>query len=373
MKILHINSYYFAGKFYKHLYEMQIKQNLDISVYAPASFNSDCEDFDYGSYCYISRNHSKYDRIIFSLKHNKIVKDIKQKYAIESYDIMHAHSLFSNGFIAYEINREYKVPYITAVRNTDINVFFKRMIHLRKLGIRILKNSCKIIFLSQPYRDTLLEKYVPDYLKAEILNKSIILPNGIDAFWLENINNSKQYPNEKEVKIIYAGAVDRNKNLTATVKAVNILISKGYKAKYTAVGKIADKNIYKAITKYPFVKYIPKQPKEELIKLYRQNDIFVMPSVTETFGLVYCEAMSQALPVIYSKGQGFDKQFNEGIVGYHVNSHDAAEIAKKIEDILKNYRNISQNCIRLCKKFDWDKISAEYRNIYNVCIKKDCI
>ena len=38
--------------------------------------------------------------------------------------------------------------------------------------------------------------------------------------------------------------------------------------------------------------------------IYRENDIYVMPSIIETFGLVYAEAMSQGLPVIYTRGQG---------------------------------------------------------------------
>lgn len=55
-----------------------------------------------------------------------------------------------------------------------------------------------------------------------------------------------------------------------------------------------------------------------------------MPSFTESFGLVYAEAMSQGLPVIYSKGQGFDGQFAEGVVGYHVDAHDPEELCENI-------------------------------------------
>ena len=40
---------------------------------------------------------------------------------------------------------------------------------------------------------------------------------------------------------------------------------------------------------------------------------FCLPSHAETFGLVYVEAMSQGLPIIY-EGQGFDKQFQDGEV-----------------------------------------------------------
>lgn len=90
-----------------------------------------------------------------------------------------------------------------------------------------------------------------------------------------------------------------------------------------------------------------------------------MPSKKETFGLVYVEAMSQGLPVIYSKGQGFDGQFPEGYVGYHVKYNDVDEIVKKIKEILKNYNNMSINAAKSAKKFNWKDISKEYIEIYN--------
>jgi len=90
-----------------------------------------------------------------------------------------------------------------------------------------------------------------------------------------------------------------------------------------------------------------------------------MPSITETFGLVYTEAMSQGMPVIYSEKQGFDGQFKEGIIGYHVNSFNAEEIAKKILKIISNYEKISRNCLKYSHLFDWKNISGKYSQIYN--------
>ncbi|MBZ2174079.1 glycosyltransferase [Schnuerera sp. xch1] len=94
------------------------------------------------------------------------------------------------------------------------------------------------------------------------------------------------------------------------------------------------------ISECPFIKYISYCQKE-LVNHYRDPDIFVMSSKYGTFGLVYAEAMSQGLPVIYIRGQGFDGQVNEGEVGYSVQYDSAEEIAKRIEDILDNYENIS--------------------------------
>ncbi|KUO49310.1 MAG: hypothetical protein APF76_16030 [Desulfitibacter sp. BRH_c19] len=95
--------------------------------------------------------------MIFHLKHIKIFKDAVRQYRINDYSVVHAHSLFSNGYIALNLKRKFGKPYIVAVRNTDVNIFFKYMIHLRRLGVQILENADRIIFLSKAYRDKVMK------------------------------------------------------------------------------------------------------------------------------------------------------------------------------------------------------------------------
>lgn len=127
MKILHINSYYNGSVFYKKFYDHQVENNIDIDVYVPVSSSYVEPSFDYGVYTKVSKNHHKFDRYFFYLKHYKIYKDINRKYNMSNYSILHAHSLFSNGYIAMKLKEEYGVPYIVAVRNTDVNIFFKKV------------------------------------------------------------------------------------------------------------------------------------------------------------------------------------------------------------------------------------------------------
>ncbi|QRN85484.1 glycosyltransferase family 4 protein [Clostridia bacterium] len=370
MKILHINSYYNGSIFYKNLYDQQEKNGLDISVFVPVAHPFESSD-DFGRYTRVSANHSKRDRLFFHLKHNKIYKDITKKYDIEKYSIIHAHSLFSNGYIAMKLKQNFGVPYIVAVRNTDVNVFFNRMLHLRKMGINILTEAEKIIFLSKPYRDLVIEKYVPNNLKQEIYKKVSVIPNGIDDFWFQESGIKKTVVDKNDLKLLYVGTIDKNKNIETTLKAIEILQQKDYKIAFTVVGKIKDENIYNLIKNIPYVHYITPKPKEKLIEIYRSNDIFVMPSITETFGLVYAEAMSQGLPVIYSRGQGFDQQFSEGLVGYPVNCYDAEEIAEKIEKIIYHYESIRNACLEKYTEFNWENITKKYLRLYDETIHKN--
>jgi glycosyltransferase involved in cell wall biosynthesis len=366
MKILHINSYYSTSKFYKNLYENQIKSGLDIDVFVPVPSAFENNNFDYGEYSKISKNHNKYDRYIFHLKHNKIYNDVQKKYNIKEYSIIHAHSLFSNGYIAMRLKKQYGIQYVVAVRNTDVNLFFKKMIHLRKLGINILKEADQVIFLSVPYRDQTIEKYVPKHLQKAIYNKVSIIPNGIDNFWFMNIATTKKPLEIPNLRLLQIGDINKNKNIETTVKAVDTLISNGYNVKLSIVGKVKDQKIYNKIKDLDYVDYLGYKSKEELINIYRENDIFILPSIHETFGLVYPEAMSQGLPVIYTRGQGFDGQFEDGEVGFSVDCFDENEIAKKTISLIDNYHQISENCIKYCDKFSWNQISDSYEALYKI-------
>lgn len=364
MKILHINSYYSGSNFYKNLYDKQKEGGLDFDVYVPVSKAVDTSALKLGDYTTISTNHGKYDRLLFHIKHNKIYKDIIKKYRIKNYSVIHAHSLFSNGYIAMKLKQHYGIPYIVTVRNTDVNTFFKRMIHLRRMGIKILEDADRVIFLSKSYRDEVIKKYVPDNLKSEILYKTSVIPNGIDEFWIKNKGEVKIINNECDINLLYVGVVNKNKNIERTVKAIEILLKKGLNPKLTVIGKVKDQSVYTHIKTLQYVNYIEPKPREELLGIYRQNDIFVMPSIHESFGLVYAEAMSQGLPVIYSRGQGFDGQFIEGEVGFNVDSFNVDDIANRIEEILIKYKSISQNCIQQSERFKWSKIANQYNEIY---------
>jgi len=367
MKVLNINSYYYSSSVHRQLQNALRSQGLDFSTYVPlARRYVPRDECQYGSEDHVetSECYNQLDRLIFHVKHNKILVDIKRRINLEEFDCLHAHSLFSNGYITFKIKETLGIPYIVAVRDTDLNTFFKYMVHLRRLGQKILREADKIVFLSKPYRDYLVQNYIPKKMKKDILTKSEIIPNGIDDFWLKNKGSVKKIQYKKMLKIMHVGIISKRKNLNTTIKAIEILRNKGYNVIFTVVGKIVDKSIFNKIKDLPYINYIQPVPKEELIEIYRANDIFVMPSITETFGLVYAEAMSQGLPVIYTRGQGFDGHFNEGEVGYSVQYNSAEEITERIKNILDNYEAISNSCITKVDRFDWNKIAKSYYSIY---------
>ena len=68
---------------------------------------------------------SLYTRINYRAKIKRQLNDIQQKISLEKISIIHAHTLFSDGGVAYEIYKKHKIPYCITIRNTDLNIFFK--------------------------------------------------------------------------------------------------------------------------------------------------------------------------------------------------------------------------------------------------------
>ncbi len=362
MRIFHINCNYVGNALHQIMIENLEKLGYKNQVYVPV-YSKDVSVITPNQNVCVSECFRKWDRIIFDYKQNKIYNDIESKFKVSEYDCIHAYTLFTDGNCARMLSEKYGVPYVVAVRNTDVNSFFKLMPHLRKRGIQTMLKASAVFFLSETYRKQIFDKYVPEKHREEIYKKTYIIPNGIDDFWLDN-----GYKCEKEIdktiKLIYAGRIDKNKNISTTQKAMDILGKEGYKLSLTVVGRVDDKNEYELIMQNPYTEYIPNQKKEELIRLYREHDIFVMPSFTESFGLVYAEAMSQGLPVVYSAGQGFDGQFENGKVGYAVDAYSAESVAEGIKNVVENYQFICSNVGDCSKKFMWTEISREYDVIY---------
>lgn len=370
MKVLHINCNYMSTALHQTMVTHLDTFGIDSTVFTPVCSleNAVITPRENVVACKCFR---KWDRIWFCHKQRKIQKALEEKISVGEFGLLHAYTLFTDGNCAYELSKKYNIPYVVAVRDTDVNVFFRYMPYLRNRGVEILKNAAAVFFLSPAYKQQVLLKYIPKTLKEHIEDKTYIIPNGIDGFWLDNsyaerdfIKTKKQLE-EKQVRIIFVGAICKRKNPLVILKAIDLLEKRGYKVEFTVAGGLADKRIARALLSDKRVYYAGKLAKNDLLEQYRENDIFVMPSHTETFGLVYAEAMTQGLPVVYTKGQGFDGQFSEGEVGYSVDPDSPEDIANKIAYVTENYEVLSTNCREKYKKFDWNRIVEEYKMIYS--------
>lgn len=373
MRVLHINCNYIGTTLHQLMVDALTKAGIENEVFVP-TYDRNISAIKPNDNVYVSECFNKWDRIAFDYKQSKIIKAIEEHYDVASFDLIHAYTLFTDGNAARILSEKYGVPFVVAVRNTDVNDFFKKMLHLRSRGIKTMLAAKKVFFLSPAYRTEVFGKYVPEKRRDILFGKTEILPNGIDDFWFEHLyqeRNSEEIERRiqnKQIRLIYAGGIDRNKNITTTCEAIDLLKKDGWTVDFTVVGKVKNQEVFDSIKDK--VNYLPARPKEALIAAYRKADIFVMPSHHETFGLVYAEAMSQGLPVIYTKEQGFDGQFKDGEVGFSVDSASPDDLAQRIQDICANYSEFSVRCLDRVTAFRWSDIVEKYCFMYDAILNE---
>ncbi len=371
-RILHINTEYSSKSLYKNLVYKLIDKVSHQIIYIPIrrkneTGNNSIEHKNLSFYYPYILNF--FLRIRYFRKIRKIFNDADSKLDFSKIDVIHSHTLFSSGGPTYLLNRKYQVPYIITLRNTDINIFFKYLFYLKPFSYKILSNASRIIVISPKYSEH-LRHIIPKNVYNDIENKIKNIPNGIDDFWFENLGGNRKKPSG-ETKLLFVGELNRNKNIGSVIRLTEYLNSRGMPTKLIIVGDGPKKKkiIKKSRKNTNLVYYNRTDSKKQLLKIYREADIFIMPSIKETFGLVYGEAMSQGLPVIYTKGQGIDGYFKDGIVGYSVEPKNITDIATKIQLILNDYENISTNCIDKVQRFNWNHIAETYDEVYKECIQ----
>ena len=303
------------------------------------------------------------DRFFFFRKERKVYAAYRQLYGGRTFDLNYAHSLFANGYIAYKARQERGIPYIVMVQNTDLNLFFKYRLHLRGTGVKIALNAERVVFASESYRDRFLSRYVPERYRQAVAHKAVVIPYSIADLFYADPAPAKPLP-EKTWKALCVGLICANKNQMALCKAVEKLREEGTDLRLTVIGKVRDQRLADELARRPFVRVEPFVPKEALKEKYRSHDLFALASRTETFGLVYAEALSQGLPILYSKGEGFDGQFEEGFVGYGADPKDVDDIAAGLRRIIAEYPALAENAVPAADRFRTARIAETYRDLY---------
>lgn len=369
MKVLHICSDFAKQSIYNQLVSRLDNKLSGQEIYIPVRTAAEVGQYQNKElnktqyhYAFIL---NKWDRFNYFGKIKKTTNFIDQTISIKNVDIIHAHFLFSDGGIAYDLYKKYNIPYIVAVRNTDLNLFFKYLILLRPFARKILKGATNIIFLSNAYKDTFLEKYVSNSDKPDFLKKIKVIPNGVEDYWLQN---NVHLPKSKDnFRLLYVGDFTTNKNILLTINAVSKLRLKGLDISFNIIGGGGEdeEKIKQLAAANGWIHLYPRTSnRDELREVYRKSHVFCMPSRYETFGLVYIEALSQGLPIIYTLGQGVSGYFEDGTVGYGVKPNNIGDIAEKIELIMNNFDSMSLDAPKFAKAFSWDSISKEYICIY---------
>lgn len=102
-----------------------------------------------------------------------------------------------------------------------------------------------------------------------------------------------------------------------------------------------------------------------LSELYASADIFLFPSISESYGNVVLEAMASGLPCVLADGGGSRDFVEQGVNGFKCSPNDDAEYVEKIELLLRDNafrRQLSEAGRRYSLAFNWDHLAEVYFN-----------
>ena len=103
--------------------------------------------------------------------------------------------------------------------------------------------------------------------------------------------------------------------------------------------------------------------------MYAMSDLYVMPSVSEPFGIAPFEALLYDVPVIISKQSGAAEVLKNAV---QVDFWDVNRLAEWMIHFLKNgktCRQITQACLRELKTIEWSKSAGKLKDIYGEMLK----
>jgi glycosyltransferase involved in cell wall biosynthesis len=296
-KVLHICNDFFYSKVHSNLYQELDKAGVDQIVFSPVQKATPENHRFEGEHTTIQYAHilKPLHKLFFFHKIDRTVREIEKTVDLSQISCCHATTLFSDGMVAMELCQRHGIPYIVAVRNCDMNAFLRYMPHLWWVHRGVMQLADKVVFIAPALRKRLLAHPTLSGMKNEVNQKSLVLPNGINEFWIQNLQTERNLDDPHSV--MYAGIFNRNKNLPRLIRAMEALRGKYPNLIFDVAGEGGDneEQVFEMMAaRFDWIRYHGKITDLEKMKnLYRANSIFVMPSKSETFGLVYLEALSQ--------------------------------------------------------------------------------
>jgi glycosyltransferase involved in cell wall biosynthesis len=156
---------------------------------------------------------------------------------------------------------------------------------------------------------------------------------------------------EYQKRFLFVGRLSYEKNLKIVINIFNTLPQ----YHLTIVGEGVQKDELKARAKENIV-FLGSVENKELKNVFAQNNIFILPSIIEPWGLVAEEALFFGLPVIVSKNCGVCELIEDGKYGLHVNPVDEQEMKEtilKIDDTLYKKLLTNVNVFSFTEKDLW--------------------
>jgi glycosyltransferase involved in cell wall biosynthesis len=282
------------------------------------------------------------------------------------FDVIHAHDwlTYPAGIAAKKISGKPLVVHIHATEfdRTGENVN-TQIFDIEKKG---MEEADMVISVSNLTRNICIERYGIDP------DKIITVHNAVEP--IDKVENDEITKSVKEKVVTFLGRITFQKGPEYFIEAARKVLDRDPNVRFVmaGTGDLQHKMIKRVAklgmgTRFHFTGFLKGA---EVDKLLAMTDVFVMPSVSEPFGIVPLEAMRSNVPVVISKQSGVSEILKHAM---KVDFWDINAMADAIYGLL-NYNALPQMFIHYGKaeveNLKWEHAARKIKEVYNEAIRR---
>ena len=315
---------------------LELSKKFDVNVFAVQNTGTDSISQYSDENINITYIQYSFRKFVFSSLHyfkavKKTLNDALNAYnpdVIHIHDYQHIPDVFVLSYLLRNHLNKTVVTFHNSRQLFDSHLYM-RFFYKGTLKF-VLKKYNKIIVVSNKLKNLILPYTMKDNIKVigNGISNTIICDKKYISQYISRINKNK-------FKIISVGNLTPSKGFDLLIKAVAKLIQQDYEIELHIFGDGREKNkLFKLIEVQKLTDSVIMHGRVEnkiIRNLYSYFDAFVLPSWSETFGIVYLEAMYCKIPVIGVVGEGID-----GVIIHKENG--LLSRAKDLNDLIDNIK-----------------------------------
>ncbi|MCA1841038.1 MAG: glycosyltransferase [Actinomycetota bacterium] len=302
----------------------------------------------------------------------------------DRYDVIHSHYWLS-GRVASKLSNSWNVPFIHTfhtlgrVKNDNLAPGDVPEPEGRLAGeVKVIADANAIVASTVEERTSLIELYAAHPEKI-----SLIAP-GVDheLFTPADTQEAKKALGLSGKKVLaFVGRLQPLKAADTAIRALAHLVEWGRvdldEVRLLVVGGSSGasgasepdrlKKLAADLGVIGSVAFYPAQPQQSLPDIYRAADVCLVPSHSESFGLVALEAQACGVPVVGSAVGGLKSIVKHGRTGYLVEPGAAEAFAERVWQVLSDEAvaaSMSRLAVCSSSEFSWERSSAELFELY---------
>ena len=272
--------------------------------------------------------------------------------------LVHAHYALPDGYMALTAYKRLGIPYIISLRKSDIENINTASGEEGKYRETLCNASAIIVH----------NRFQQEFLHKRFGADSLIIPHGIEESFLED----RVLSHKDDIVISAVGEMIRLKRFDWLIKAI-----KEYRGcKRPALRLIGDGPLLNSLKaeadNASNIQFYGRQPHDRVRQLLTESDIFALPSVSETFGLVYMEAAATKNAVVAVRDTGVWGNFEDGKEMLYIEDYrDFRDSLFRLIDDDELRIELAENAFyRVKKEYLRDTIIGRYNSLYQAIISE---